>query len=219
MKRKRSLATASVLAALMAISSVALADHEEPRDEDTIVSFGYDALNDFLALNSGDNDTPWICDFSNGPLTAGYGEDGDEPIIASLEGEGGEWEFAPRDEKYVSHENELAEDPSPYSDGQCELVLSSIAGPNGQRNHGQFVKAAKSLLGDMKGHGCIVREFAQSDIGKGGELDDIEEGFDAGEEGEIQFTTFSADCNKPNKKVDKGERGKSADAPGHNKGD
>lgn len=218
MKRNRSLVTAAVLAALMAISSVALADHEEPRDDDTIVSFGYDAENDYLALNSGDNDTPWICDFSNGALEAGYGDSDGSPIVETLEGEGGEWEFLPREEHEVSDDYETAEDPSPYSDGECELVLSSIAGPNGQRNHGQFVKAAKNLL-DMKGHGCIIREFAKSDIGKGGELDDLDDEFEAGTEGEIQFTTFEADCEKPNKKGGNGERGKSADAPGHNKGD
>ena len=45
------------------------------------------------------------------------------------------------------------------------------------------------------------------------------------DEGQIEFTTFVADCEKPNNKPDmfedtgRGERGKSDVAPGHNKGD
>ncbi len=205
----------------MGISSVALADHEEPRDEDTIVSFGYDSTNHILAINSGDNDTPWICDFEDGPLTATYGEIIDGFLtIEMLQSEGEDWEFQPRDEDEVSVDYDAAEEATAYtgSDGECGLSGASI---DGHFNHGQFMKTAIDLL-DMKGHGCIVSEFAKSTIGRTDETmlktSDVEEGFEPGEEGEITFQTFEADCSKPNEKGGNGERGKSADAPGHNKG-
>ena len=223
MRSKRSTIFAAALAAMLAISSVALADHEEPREEDTIVSFGYDEINHILAIHQGDNDTPWICDFTDGALTAGYGEivDGFLEIESLMSGED-EWEFGPRDDHEVGDAYEPAEDPSLYSDGECVLAGAVLAGPNGQINHGQFMKIAKSLF-EGKVRGCIVRELAKSDIGKTDatklRTSEVDEEFEPGEEGEVAFTTFEADCSKPNKKADKERPGKSGDAPGHNKGD
>lgn len=98
-----------------------------------------------------------------------------------------------------------------------------VAGPNGQVNHGQFMKAAKSLF-EGKGHGCLVRHLAKSDIGKTDATKvrtaDVEP-IDIGDGGDFTFASFEADCSKGEKdKMDKGRPespGKSADAPGKNK--
>ena len=96
------------------------------------------------------------------------------------------------------------------------------------------MKAAKSLF-DIKGQGCIVRYLAKSDIGRTDETkvstSDVDDPlFEIGETGDINFSTFEADCSRGKKdKEPRGERaakaekaakasaGKSADAPGHNK--
>ena len=217
-----------MLACLLGISSVALADHEEPRDEDTIVSIGYDEINHILAVNSGDNDTPWVCSFTDGALTAGYSAIVDGFLeIESLMSGVTEWEFDVRDEHEVG-DYDPETGTTPYSDRECVAIGAVVGGPNGQINHGQFMKAAKSLIG-IHGHGCIVREFAHSDIGKTDatklRTPDVDETFTPGDTGVITFETFEADCYKPNEKADKGEKGRpdspgnSGAAPGHNKGD
>ena len=105
-----------------------------------------------------------------------------------------------------------------------------VAGHPGPINNGQFMKAAKSLF-DFKGHGCIVRHLAKSDIGKTDETkirtSDVDPLFEIGAGGDITFSTFEADCSKGNKNKDpeakaakKGRPdspGKSADAPGKSK--
>jgi hypothetical protein len=127
----------------------------------------------------------------------------------------------------------------PYTgtSGECGVSGVIVAGPNGQINHGQFMKAAKSLfnsLYDIKGQGCIVRHLAKSSIGKGNDPSHLTVSeaealaFVFGGEdtfGDIKFTTVEADCDRGNK--DKGataatagsgkNKGKSAEAPGHNK--
>ena len=121
--------------------------------------------------------------------------------------------------------------------GECGVYGAIVAGPNGQINHGQFMKVAKSLfnsLYDIKGQGCIVRHLAKSSIGKGNDPSHLTVSeaealaFVFGGEdtfGDIEFTTIEADCDRGKK--DKGvttatassgkTKGKSADAPGHNK--
>lgn len=225
MGTKRLSIVVAVLTGLLAISSVAFADHDEPRDDDTTVSFGYDEVNHILAVNSGDNDTPYVCEFRNGALDATYVDilNGFFEIDSLMSG-GSPWDFDARDASEVSH------DYDPYApglpilytgvEGECAVHGALVGGPNGQINHGQFMKAAKSLI-DKKGRGCIVREFAHSDIGKTEatrlRTSDVEPLFEPADSGDIIFETFEADCSKPNKKGDRGDKGKSGEAPGHNK--
>ena len=232
MGSKRLVIAVAVLTGLLGLSSIALADHEEQRDDDTIVSFGYDELNRILAVNSGDNDTPYVCDFENGefgelPLAATYlaAVDGLIPID-TLKSLGVDWMFDARTAHEVSGEFKPT-DPTPYTGagGVCGVHGAVVGGPNGQVNHGQFMKAAKSLI-DIKGHGCIVRHFAKSEIGTTEatkvRTSEVLAPFVPGDLGDITFETFEADCSKPNAKADKGEKGrpdspgKSGAAPGHN---
>ncbi len=228
LKLKRSSVFLIVVMGLLATSGIALAGHEDSHSEDTQFSFGYDETetNHILSLNIGPNWKPYVCDFENGPLTATYGDpDPNTGIraITELVDEGNDpWEFKPRTEETGLHKDEtLVNDPVKYAgtDGKCALWGVEVAGPNGQFNHGQFMKAAKSLfngLYEVKGHGCLVRHLAQSDIGKTGWT-----------EPDITFFTFEADCDR-GKKQGNGEaestrggrpdtRGNSADAPGHTK--
>jgi hypothetical protein len=95
-----------------------------------------------------------------------------------------------------------------------------VAGPNGQVNHGQFMKAAKSLLVG-KGNGCVIRYLAQSDIGR---TDDTRVRVaDVGdpiviEDGEVTFSeAFQADCERGKKKGNgeaESTRGGRPDSPG-----
>jgi hypothetical protein len=183
----------AVLVGLLGVSSVAMAEHEESHPEDTWFSFGYDSVDHFLAINISPNDVDDCA--LNGALTGTYGPENEGVYQVDL--------------------------PAPYD--ICEVTGTVVAGPNGQVNHGQFIKAAKSLF-DLKGHGCLVRELAKSDIGRTDDTrvrtSDVEP-IDIGADGEFSFASFEVDCSKGNKdKAEKGRPdspGKSADAPGKNK--
>jgi hypothetical protein len=231
------------LVVLLGLSGIAVADHEEEK-EDTLFSFGYDEENHILSVNEGPNDSLYVCQFENGTLTAQYGEADDDGVIPvdALEGEQGVKEFNPR----LQHELEegLVEATEPFAyageDGECRVNGVVVAGPNGQINHGQFMKAFKSLLA-VKGHGCVNRYLAQSDLGKTDSTKmktaDVDPDFAPADTGEVNFLTFEADCvhGKPAKaegdseaaagngkgKSNKAEKatkpGKSGSAPGQNK--
>ncbi len=223
-KLKRSSVFLIVVMGLLATSGIALAGDDDSHAEDTQFSFGYDDENHILSLNLGPNWDPYVCDFEKeGGLDVEYGEaDGDGVIpIDTLKDDGKPWEFDARTDNLLDKVAVATPPKAPYAgaEGVCGLSGVVVEGPNGQVNHGQFMKAAKSLLsGDFegKGHGCLVRHLAQSDIGKTGwTLPDI------------TFFTFEADCErgKKNGNVEAestgGGRpdspGKSGDAPGKNK--
>lgn len=228
---------------LVVFSGVAQAQHENDK-EDTLFSFGYDEENHVLAMNSGSNDGLYICEFENGALTAQYGEADGAGIIPvdSLEDEAGPKEFDPRLQHGLADGLTEATEPFAYAgaDGECRVSGVVVAGPNGQINHGQFMKAFKDLI-DMKGHGCLNRYLAQSDLGKTENTKiatpDVDPTFELKAAGELSFKTFEADCvhGKKDKDADgatdgkaegkvKDEKtgkpdnpGKSDAAPGHNK--
>jgi hypothetical protein len=201
-KLKKYSISSLVVVTLLGMSGIALAEHEESHLGDTRFSFGYDDLNHFLAINIGSNDTA-DCTLEGTALPATYENGADGVYRVGL----------------------------PASYDLCDVSGVVVAGPNGQINHGQFMKAAKSLLGDMQGHGCVNRYLAKSNIGKGNDpthlavskVEALE--FVFGGAGTIDFTAEEVDCNRGKK--DEGTaatsansghtKGKSADAPGHNK--
>ena len=123
----------------------------------------------------------------------------------------------------------------------CQFSASVVAGPNGQINHGQFMKLFHQIVGKETSR-CFNRVIAQSDLGKGDqqvrtsdiedavEGDGVEEAF---EEGVASFESFVATCDPGKKdkaddhpsktkgKADKNKadrpRGNSANAPGRDK--
>jgi len=233
LKLRKSWTALVVVVGLVGVSSVALAEQVDDGREDTELSFAYDADDHFLAINISDNDTSWVCDYGTDPLVGSYGEpDGDGKIlIEELKDGDADYEFSARPEDLVGDDYDVEEGSTPYTDeGPCIVNGIVVGGPNGQINHGQYLKAAKSLF-DMKGHGCIVRHLAQSDIGKYEtqlKTSDVDQEWvfdEAGDGANLTFSYFETDCKHGKK--EKGEngpaqaadrpRGKSADAPGKNK--
>jgi len=248
LKMKKTSVILIVLVGLLGASSVALAGHDDEHAEDTQFSFGYDLDNHLLAINIGPNHEPYDCQFQNGTLRATYGleTEGVFPIdeldlSASINADGiSTKEFVARPLEDLPEGVPVATSATvPYTgtSGECGVSGVIVAGPNGQINHGQFMKAAKSLfnsLYEIKGQGCIVRHLAKSSIGKGNDPSHLTVSeaealaFEFGGEGtsgDIEFATIEADCDRGKKDKEatattagSGQtKGKSADAPGRNK--
>jgi hypothetical protein len=86
------------------------------------------------------------------------------------------------------------------SDTECGTSGLEVSGPNGQVNHGMFMKLFNSLWQGL-GRGCVVRHLAQSDLGKGDQqvkpgdtTDTVLE-----EPGVIDLTTVETRCLDANK--------------------
>jgi hypothetical protein len=200
--------TVLVLIGLLVGSGVAWAqtDEEEVTETedlaDTLFNFGYDLIHRIFLWNLTALDGVYDCTLENGPLTATYGETSDEGVVPveNLEDEGGVVSFPNRPEDEVADDLEAADAPIEYSGaaGECGLSGGDVSGPNGQVNHGMFMKLFNSLY-EGKGRGCVVRHLAQSDLGKGdqqvktGEDPDFE-AVVAGDTGTIDFTTAETAC-------------------------
>lgn len=249
MKRlKRTGVVAIALAALLVSSSVAWADDEideAPGDTaDTTFNFGYDLINRVLVWSIAPLGGQYDCSLE-GTLTATYGEGTDEGTIPvdDLQGDDGTVSFPATPEDELDEGVEPAEGPVTYegSDGPCGVVAGEVSGPNGQVNHGMFMKLFNSLY-EGQGRGCIVRHLAQSDLGKGPQKvkagEDAIEPVTTGDTGVIDFTSVETTCEKKwdsdsegdltkNDKSNKGKSnkgkgkpespGKSGSAPGKNK--
>ncbi len=202
-------------------------DHEAG---DTQFNFGYDAENHVFMFNTSATDSPYDCMLENGPLTPGYGEVADGLVpVDSLEHGTGPVSFEARDPELVGEEFEPAAGPVDYtgSDGECGLTGAVVGGPNGQINHGQFMKLFNQLI-DMRGRGCVNRHLAKSNLGKDLQqvrTPDVDEEFEVGEGMAVEFTTALAACERGKKDKDKvgnghgrpESPGKSGQAPGRNK--
>jgi hypothetical protein len=241
LKLKRSSVFLIVVMGLLATSGIAFAGHEDTHADDTQFSFGYDDENHILSLNVGPNWAPYVCDFENeGGLDVEYGEaDGDGVFpIDTLMDDGKPWEFDARPDEEIPDGEILAVSAwAPYKGAGdfCGLSGVVVEGPNGQVNHGQFMKAAKSLLSGLyegKVRGCLVRHLAQSDIGRTDDtrvrVSDVADPIPPIEEDvAVEFATFEADCDRGKKTADveaestrggrPDTRGNSANAPGHTK--
>lgn len=88
--------------------------------------------------------------------------------------------------------------------GDCDLDGGSVAGPNGQVNHGMFMKLFNSLWDGEGGRGCVVRHLAQSDLGKGDqqvrvpEVDADAPELGEGDTGEVEFDSVLTECRRGN---------------------
>ncbi|MFP4554273.1 MAG: hypothetical protein ACLFRT_10500, partial [Actinomycetota bacterium] len=166
-------------------SGVAAAEEHEPEEtEDTIFNFGYDEDNSVFIWGSSPSDAETDCTLENGAFQATYdydnGDDGGLLLqdLAHLEGEGEEQEVGD------------------IVDSDCELTAGEVAGPQGQINHGMFLKTFNAMF-DGQARGCLVRHIAQSDLGKGDDqinVPDVEETEEIEEENSIDFETVMTDC-------------------------
>jgi len=227
------------LIGLSAVSSLAFADDpaesEGEKPEDTVFNFGYDPINHVFTWNTSNLDDLHDCTLENGELTATYRKPSEDGTIAidKLEDVDGVVMFRDRAAEDLPEDVTPAGAPIAYagSEGACGLSGAAVAGPNGQVNHGQFMKLFNSLH-DGTGRGCLKRHLAKSALGKDDQqvkVSDVEE-IAMTDTGMISFETRLADCQHGNS--DKGERhgatspeksgrpdspGKSGSAPGHNK--
>jgi hypothetical protein len=85
------------------------------------------------------------------------------------------------------------------AEAECDLTGGEVAGPNGQINHGMFMKLFNSLY-EGNARGCVIRHLAQSDLGQGDQQvkvgDEVDETEDTDDTAPIDFTTVEADCEK-----------------------
>ncbi len=223
---------------LLAVASVASADDAVPEDAatvgDTLIQYGYDAENHVFIVHTSTTDSTYDCSVPT-HVMVGYGslEDGSfEMTFSNEDGIAVEFDGRTADEGT----EEPAGEPGPAE--TCQFSGSVISGPNGQINHGQFMKLFHQIVGKETSR-CFNRIIAQSDLGTGDQqvrTSDIEDALEideAFETGEAEFEAFVATCD-PGKK-DKGDdhpsnnkekakngrsdhpRGNSASAPGRNK--
>lgn len=230
--------TVLVLTALLAGSGLAWAqtddedviEIEDSEDVmDTLFNFGYDLVNRLFLWNLSALDGIYDCTLENGPLTATYGEATETGLVPvdNLEGDAGAVQFPNRPADQVADDLEPADSPASYAgaDGDCGLSGGEVSGPNGQVNHGMFMKLFNSLY-EGRGRGCVARHLAQSDLGRGdqqiqaGEDTDFES-VEAGDTGTVEFTSAEADCEHgsaareegdPEAKGGSGSNGKPEDA-------
>ena len=92
------------------------------------------------------------------------------------------------------------ETDEPFEVGECgEVTGGYVTGPQGQVNHGMFLKLFNSMYDGPK-RGCLVRHIAQSDLGKGDQQVEADPDFEADEtvqtieDGSVIFTTAITDC-------------------------
>jgi hypothetical protein len=197
-KTRFAILTSVIAATTLVVAGVASAGASSD-DDDTLLTFGYDEVNHILIANVSGTDTPYDCSLA-ATYTTQYGEaTGAAVPIDMLLDEGlHPVEFGNRPVELVGDDYEPADEPIVYSgaDGACGLNGVIVAGPNGQINHGQVMKAFHSLI-DMKGHGCINRIIAQSDLGKGDQqlkTSDVDPLFEISDEGIVEFTSETTDC-------------------------
>ncbi|HUG32635.1 MAG TPA: hypothetical protein VMM14_07075 [Acidimicrobiia bacterium] len=242
---RRKLIVLSAIFGLLAASGVASAAEEDTGQEpDTTFNFGYDEHNGVFVWGASDSNGPTDCTLGNGPLDATYTRVTDSYLLVVDLQDGGETvELEPNPE----HEDfeELAPVPYPGDDEECAVSGDFVAGPQGQINHGMFMKLFTSMF-TGPGRGCLVRHIAQSGLGNPPEVDTETEAGDP-DEGTIEFETVMTKCNHgpsvlgPESEEDgngppahasrpdnagppghargnsENPRGKSGDAPGRNK--
>jgi hypothetical protein len=221
-----------MVVALLAVSGVAAAADEE--SDDTVFNFGYDQDNGVLVWDLSPNDGLYDCTLqTGGPFNATYGVSNEGLVYVDGLTDGSDMPvmFEPRPQDELADGLEEAEEPATYTgaDGECGLSGGSVAGPNGQVNHGMVMKLFNSVF-DGKARGCVVRHLAQSDLGKGDQqvkVEDVDPESDplvTGDTGVIEFETAITDCLHERDGSDEGPESRAAkpDKPakeGHGKPD
>lgn len=168
---------------LLAMSGLALAaEHDGAEPEDTVFNYGYDEDNQVLVWGLSPVETQEECALGDA-VGVTYGTTDDGVIQIPL-----------------------------LPDDACGLTAVAVPGPNGQVNHGMFMKAINSVH-EGTGRGCVNRHIARSGLGKGDQqinVPDVEPGSSEvteGDTGTVDFETVLADC----------ERGKEGNLTGQDK--
>lgn len=234
---KNRLITLTLIAGLLAISGVAAA--ADTAKDDTVFNFGYDEEADVLFRNTTPNDGLYDCSLEGGALNTTYDvtDDGLVQVDELTDADGVTVTFPARPQDDLADGLAEAEEDAQYTgaEGECGLTGATVAGPNGQINHGMFMKLINRLF-DTHAHGCLNRYLAQSSLGKGdqqirvSEVDPDAQDIADGDTGIVEFQTEMADCvhghdgapgqeKAAERRAAKADhpRGKSNQAPGRNK--
>lgn len=169
---KKRITILAAVVGLLALSGLAVAtEHDGDDPEDTVFNFGYDEGNQVLVWGISPIDSPEDCELGSS-VDITYGPTDDGVIQVPL----------------------LAEDV-------CGISGVAVPGPNGQVNHGMFMKAINSVY-EGTGRGCINRYIAHSDLGKGEQqiqvpdVDPDSPEVTEGVTGTVDFETVLADCER-----------------------
>ena len=177
---------------LFALSGIALADGHDPIEpgDDTLLNLGADEQFLFWNVTSFEYDdaqeTVDTCALTG--RTFEYVIDGDDLTLTETD-----------------PDPTLTEtDPDPEADlSECaDVLFADVTGPNGQVNHGMFMKTFNEWYSEMyegeAKRGCLVRHLAHQDFGKN--VSQQEEGNGGAEpaifEGTVDFTSIVDDCIK-----------------------
>lgn len=178
------------IVALFTITAVAQAQED---DQDTVFNFGYDEENQVFVWGISSTEGELDCTLE-GEYDASYVVLDGDVMIDQLYGTG------TTDPATFPVSDDATADPVPYDEAEeCELAGTVVSGPEGQVNHGMFLRAFNMLYqGDARG--CIVRHIAQSDLGKGDQQVNIEdvdpdaESLETGDTGTIDFSSVLTNC-------------------------
>jgi hypothetical protein len=207
---------------LMTLSGVAVAAEEDEK-EDTVFNFGYDSDNGVFVWGTSPDDGLYDCSLEpKGELEATYSlsDDGLVLVDGLTDGSASTVTFDPRPQDELAEGLTEATEPAEYTgaDGECGVAGGSVAGPQGQINHGMFLKLFNAFYEGV-GRGCVNRFIARSDLGKGDQqvqvpdVDPDAEQLANGDTGLISFETVLADCLHGNAARDE----ESSDGPGRGK--
>ena len=201
MKRSSTVALLTAIS-MFIFSGLAMA----AQNDDTVVNFGYDANSQFFLWNVTSLDyQPYTgeeaeetldleglleaCGLeTEDPTSYGYTYDGEMIVLYGLNDEGA---FDP-------------ETDEPLDLGDCGSFDGGfVAGPNGQVNHGMFMKLFNSMY-DGPTRGCLVSLLARSGLGKGDhkvrpgdvEMDGEDEETATVEDGNVTFSTATTKCER-----------------------
>jgi hypothetical protein len=199
---KRAIAVLTAIA-MFTFSGIALAAD----GDNTVVNFGYDQNSQFFMWNVTALDhEPYDSEGGEDPMdldalleacgletqdeatSYGFTFDGETILLFELDEEGN---FDPTSDE-------------PVDLGDCGALTGGfVAGPAGQVNHGMFMRLFNSMY-DGTNRGCLVSLLARSDLGKGdqmvrpGDTDsdaETDEPSSTVEDGNVTFTTLTAQCN------------------------
>lgn len=171
---KKKVTILAAVLGLLAVSGLAIAAEIQAENqddpEDTVFNYGYDEDNHVLVWGTSASETLEDC---------------------TLEGDSVDISYGPSEEGVI--QVPLAEQE------ECGVSGVSVLGPNGQVNHGMFMKAFNSVW-EGPGRGCVNRFLAQSDLGKGdqqiqvADVDPNAPELAEGDMGTVDFTTVLANC-------------------------
>lgn len=199
--RNKLIVLAAILG-LLAASGVAYADTDDDngQDPDTTFNFGYDEENGVFVWGASDSDGLYDCTLENGELEAAYVRVPEGHLLVDdLQDEEGTVELQPNEEHEDFEEGTTEPVAYPGPDEECQVSGDLVAGPEGQINHGMFLRLFH-LIYDGPARGCLVRHIAQSNLGQGDQqvnVPDVDPDADTEdpESGTIEFETVMTKCN------------------------